>query len=179
MKSLVKITMFVAAVSVFLHPVLPGEPTEIQQSPELKVLQRFIGSWEQQVVSKPAQWTPQKQTMGLTTKCEWILGGRMLQSKGEWSPGGIETLILMTYDAEKKVYRQWYFDSKGIIPRGEELGKWDEATKTLTWTGRLGNGITKTGVTRFIDKDTNEWTVVFKDSDGKVLLDMEGKAKRK
>ena len=53
MRSLVNITTTaVAAVSVFLLSGLRGEAQEattIQQSSELKVLQQFIGSWEQQV----------------------------------------------------------------------------------------------------------------------------------
>ena len=73
MRSLVKTTIVAAAVSVFLAlglPIEAQEATTIQQSPELKVLQQFIGSWEQQIVAKPAEWTPEKTTMGLTTKVE-------------------------------------------------------------------------------------------------------------
>ena len=64
MRSLVNTVL--AAVGVFLLSGVPGEAQEatpIQQSSELKVLQQFIGSWEQQVVSKPAEWTPEKTTM--------------------------------------------------------------------------------------------------------------------
>ena len=67
-----------------------------------------------------------------TTKCEWILGGRVVQGKAKWSTSDIDGLVLMTYDAENKEYRQWYFDSTGAIPREEDSGKWDEATKTFT-----------------------------------------------
>jgi hypothetical protein len=182
MRSLVKTTTVVAAVGVFLLSGLPSEAQEttpIQQSPELKVLQQFIGSWEQQIVAKPAEWTPEKTTMGLTTKVEWILGGRMLEIEAAWSPNNLEGLALMTYDAEEKVYRMWYFDSNGGIPRGETRGKWDEATKTFTWESSPVNGNTTTQFHRFIDKDTHEWTMVVKDGTGKVCLDMESKAKRK
>jgi len=183
MRSLVNITTTVlAAVSVILLSGLRGEAQEattIQQSPELKVLQQFIGSWEQQVVSKPAEWTPEKTTMTLTSKGEWILGGRVLQAKAEWSPSGTKALLLMAYDEENKEYRQFYFDSNGGMPRGENRGKCDEATKTFTWKGTLPNGNTSTQIHRLIDNERHEWTFVIKDRTGEVLLDMEAKAKRK
>ena len=181
MKSLVKTTTVVAAVGVFLLSGLPGEAQEattIQQSPELKVLQRYVGSWQWQMVSKPAEWTPEKTTATATGKAEWILRGRMIEDKGVMFDN-VHVLALKTYDSDNKVYQQWWFDSNGNIPRGEYRGKWDEATQTFTWKGSLPNGITSTRTDRFIDKDTLESTVVFKDRTGKVLMDMEAKAKRK
>ena len=106
----------------------------------------------------------------------------MIQEKGVMSPDNLHCLTLKTYDSENKVYLEWWFDSNGNIPRGEYLGyrgKWDEATQTFTWKGGLPNGTTTTRTDRFIDKDTLESTVVFKDRTGKVLMDMEAKAKRK
>ena len=182
MRSLVKTTTVVAAVGVLLLSGLPSEAQETTPnplSPELKPLQRFIGSWEQQVVSKPAEWTPDKTTMTCPVTVNWILRGRMIEHRCVWSPGKRHGLCLMAYDAENKEYRQFYFDSNGGIPRGENRGKWDEATKTFTWTGRLANGIMTTQAHQFIDNDRQEWTLVFKDSTGKVCLDMEAKAKRK
>ena len=182
MKGLFNPTTVIAVVGVFLLSGLLIEAQEVTpnpQVPELKPLQRFIGSWEQQMVSKPAEWTPEKTTMTLTSKGEWILDGRVLQAKAEWSPSGTKALALMAYDAENKEYRQWYFDSDGGMSRGENRGKWDEAAKTFTWKGTLPNGVTSTQTHRFIDNDTQEWTLVFKDSTGKVLLNMEAQAKRK
>ena len=70
MRSLVTTTIVATAVGVFLLSSLPGEAQETRpdpQVPELKPLQRFVGSWEQQVVSKPAEWTPERTTMIITT----------------------------------------------------------------------------------------------------------------
>lgn len=182
MRSLVKTTIVATNVGVFLLSSLPSvaqETTPDPQVPELKPLQRFIGSWETQVVSKPAQWTPERTTMTFTSKGEWILGGRVLQGKAVWSPSGVKALALMSYDAENKEYRQWYFDSSGAMPRGDNRGKWDEATKTFTWKSTFRNGNTSTQIHRFIDDEKHEWTSVFKDRRGRVLLDMEAKVKRK
>ena len=147
--------------------------------PELGLLQRFVGSWEHYLINKPAEWTPEKTTRTLTAKSEWILDGRVLQGKAEWSPSGTKALSLMAYDAQNKEYRSWYFDSSGSMPRGENRGTGDEANKTFMWKGTLPNGVTSTQIHRFIDNDTQDWTLVFKDSTGKVLSNMEAKGKRK
>ena len=154
---------------------LQAKPT----SPELQPLHNFIGSWEQQVVAKPAEWTPDKTVATCPVTVNWILGGRMIEHRCIWSPGNIHGLCLMAYDAEKGEYRQWYFDSNREMPRGENRGSWDEATKTFTWKGHAPNGITTAQSHRFIDNDTQEWSLVFKDSSGKVCLDTEAKAKQK
>ena len=59
-------------------------PTTTEQSPELKVLQRLVGSWEHQVVKKP-----EETKMTGTATMNWILRGRMLEHKIIWSPGDI------------------------------------------------------------------------------------------
>jgi hypothetical protein len=47
------------------------------KSPELQVLDRYVGTWDETVVIKPAQWTPEKTTSSTTTTRQWILNGRM------------------------------------------------------------------------------------------------------
>jgi hypothetical protein len=181
MRSFVKATIVASAVGVFLLLGSPGEAQEvttIQQSPELKVLQRFIGSWEFHVVFNPAEWTPERKTTTLAVEVEWTLRGRMIEQRCVWAPDNTHGLGLMTYDAETEEYRSWYFDSNGVIPREETRGQWDEATETFKWKATSVNG-TVTQSHRFIDKDTFQWTFVFKDSDGKVVLDTEAKARRK
>ena len=158
MKSLFETTTVVAAVGVFLLLGLPSEAQEAKpnpQVPELEPLQRFIGTWELELVLKPAEGTPEKKT-SVTSKVAWILDGRMLQIKSAWSSSDIEALGLMTYDAADKVYRMWIFDSTGYIPREEVKGTWDEATKTFTWKGSSPSGNTSTHTHRFIGDDTHE-----------------------
>jgi hypothetical protein len=169
----------IAAAGVVLFSGLAGNAQEVKPtSPELQPLHRFVGSWEIQMVSKPAEWTPEKKTTTCTTKMEWTLGGRMIETRCVWTPDNIHGLALIAYDAVNKEYRQWYFDSTGLIQRGENRGNWDEPTKTFTWKTTSDHGIVSQSH-RFIDKDTFEWIFVFKDAAGKVCLDMEGTAKRK
>jgi len=180
MRSLVKTTTVVAAVGVFLLSGLPSEAQEATpdpQSPELKPLQRFIGSWDWDVVLKSAE--PDNTKMKADVTVASILRGRMIQHNVIWSPGNMHALALMAYDAENKVYQEWYFDSNGGIPRGENRGVWNEATKTFSWKGKPADGITSAATHRFIDDKTLEWIMVQKDRAGNVVLHMEATAKRK
>ena len=152
------------------------EPTAM--SAELKVLDRYVGSWEETNVVKPALWTPERATSTTTTTRRWILNGQMIENKGAWMPGNTEFLHLMTYDPNRKEYRQWYYDKDNLVPQAYQ-GKWDAATQTFTFIGTLGDGIQSSRQQHFVDKDTFTWTLVAKDGTGKVVLDMEGKCVRK
>ena len=127
-------------------------------SPELKVLNRFVGEWEETVVLKPAAWTPEQSTITATGTRKWILNGRMIENKGVWSPSKDEFLHLMTYDAEKGEYRQFYFDKTNLASRDEVRGKWDETTKTMSFNGEMANGVKSVLIERFVDDDSFTWT---------------------
>ncbi len=49
------------------------------KSAELQVLDRYVGSWEETVVIKPALWTPERRT---STTRRWILNEQMIENKG-------------------------------------------------------------------------------------------------
>lgn len=148
------------------------------KSPELQVLDRYVGSWEESTVIKPALWTPERTTSTTTTIRRWILNGQMIENKGAWTPGNTEFLHLMTYDPHRKEYRQWYYDKDNLVPQAYQ-GKWDAATQTFTFIGTLGDGIQSSSQNHFVDNNTFTWTLVAKDGTGKVVLDMEGKCVRK
>jgi hypothetical protein len=180
--SLVKTTTAVATLGVFLISGLPIEAQEATPHPDLpalRPLQRFVGAWDQQVVIEVSDWAPENTTMAGDVTASWILSGRVIEHRVIWSPDNRHGLALVAYDTENKVYRQWYFDSSGTIPRERLRGEWDEATETITWKGRLPGGITVTGDHRFLDEDTFEWSLTHKDRTGKVILLMAAKSKRK
>lgn len=147
------------------------------KSSELQVLDRYVGTWDETVVFKPAIWTPEKTTLSTTTKRQWILNGTTIENKGAWTPQA-EFLHLMTYDQNKNEYRQWYFDKDNLVPQ-ESHGKWDAATQTFTFAGTLGDGIRTSSQQHFVDRNNFTWTMIAKDDDDKVVLDMEGKCVRK
>lgn len=132
--------------------------------PELAVLERFVGTWDSETVLKPAEWTPKEVRLTGTNKYEWVLDGRFMQDTEE------DALGWWTYDTRAKAYRGWFFVPEGNVT--EWKGRWNDEAKGLEMEADLGNGISFTGINRFPDKDTYEWTLVAKDKSGKVYLDM-------
>lgn len=148
-----------------------GQP----KPPELNVLEKLIGTWDSETIAKPAVWTPQEvRTKGTLTR-EWVLNRRFVQEKGGNSDN--PSICMFTYDSNKKAYRFWLFTATGNSL--ELTGQWNGATKTMTWKGDVGNGITTGGPMRFVDDDTIEWTAIARDREGKVYHHMEGKVKRR
>lgn len=148
-------------------------------SAELRSLEDMIGAWDEVMTNKPTDWTPKAETATAVTKRTWSLGGKFLRGDGAWQPAKTEFLHLMSYDPDAKVYRSWYFDASGAMPRGSMTGTWDAKSKTLTWTGADEAGNKTVGTHKIIDKDHTEWTMVVKTRDGKVVLDFTGKCKRR
>ncbi|MBM4068700.1 MAG: hypothetical protein FJ271_07115 [Planctomycetes bacterium] len=58
-------------------------------------------------------------------------------------------------------------------------GKWDPASRTLTFTSRPQTGVASVTRWRFLGDDSFEWNVQAKDAAGKVYLDISGKLTRK
>lgn len=144
---------------------------------ELKVLERYVGSWESESTFKPSAWMPKggKAKSAFTTK--WTLDGRFVEGTSK-DEDKVERMWLTTYDPHKKAYRGWYFDSMSTIT--ESRGQWDEETKTMTMTGSDPEaGLTSKSTSKFIDKDTVEYTLVVKDKEGKVMWDQVTKSTRK
>jgi hypothetical protein len=148
------------------------------KSAELQVLDRYVGTWEETAIAKPALWTPERTTSTKTTTRQWILNGTMIENKGAWLPSKNECLHLMAYDPQRKEYRQWYFDKNNLAPPGYR-GNWNEATQTFKFTGNIADGVRATNQQKWLNKDSFTWTLVAKDRTGKVVLDMEGKCVRK
>lgn len=141
---------------------------------EMKVLERFVGTWKIDQTRKTADGREVKATGFATSKL--ALGGRYLEYTAITNPGEQEVYSLFTYDEAKKKYRSWFFDSKES--HSEWSGTWDEATKTLTRTANLSRGNTGTATSKFPDDDTVEFSLVLKHRDGKVFVEMNSKFTR-
>ena len=144
--------------------------------PELKVLDRLVGTWNSETINKVAEWTPKElRTTGTLTR-EWVLGGRFLQEKGSGSDG-LAVIAMFTYDVQKKAYRVWHFNADGSAFDGTY--QWDEASQTFSSRSEAGDGKTSTVTLHIIENDAHEWKVTIQDKDGKVYLDLGGKCTRK
>src|SRR5712692_5462637 len=144
------------------------QPAQVPpKPPQLKVLEKFVGTWDSETVGKPAEWTPKGVKTTGTNKYEWVLGGRFMQNTEQI--GDAAVLGWWTYDTSAKAYRGWFFMSDGSIV--EWKGQWDNEAGGLRMEADMGNGIVLTGVNRFPDKDTYEWAYLAKDKAGRVYLD--------
>ncbi len=104
---------------------LPGNP------PELKVLEKRIGTWTTETVIKPGPWNPTGHKANGVETTEWILGGRFQQTRNTNRPANPDNMFLCTYDPQLKAFRGWHADDQGN--HSQWTGQWDEATQTLSW----------------------------------------------
>ena len=145
------------------------------QTTEDKVLDRTLGTWRAAYRIPKAELTPVEKQGSDEHVITRDLGGKFIVEQGKHSDG-MTTTMLSTYDVERKSYRAWWFSSPGNT--AEYTGKWDAATKTLTWTTIAGYPSPTTVTRRFVDDDTIDWEVVVKDGAGKVVFRMIGKDTR-
>jgi len=148
-------------------------------SPELQVLEKWVGTWDEVMTNKPTEWLPTAGTSTTVNTRAWAIGGKFVRGEGQWEPAKTKYLHLMTYDPAVGKYRSWYFDSANSIPREIVTGTWDETTATMTWEGVDENGIRTKGTHRIVDEDHQEWSVTATSRAGVVLMDLSGKCTRR
>jgi hypothetical protein len=149
----------------------PSKPSE------LEVLRKFVGTWDCDVVMKPAVWTPKEVREKAVEVNTMTLDGWFLHGTSKTADGKTLAILMNTYDPVQQKFRIWRFAAGGSC---EELsGKWNATTNTLTIMTDLGHGITSTATFHLIDKDHRNYRVVAKDSDGKVYLDIQGTVVRR
>lgn len=121
---------------------------------ELQVLDQFAGSW---TGSQPG--TKRK----VQVESEWILSGRVLQTKLNLTDGR-EMLILRTYDPGLKKYVATIWDSQGmaVILSGD----WNPQEKTLSVTADAGRSQIRADW-QLEDEHTEQWQIVFANAGGR------------
>ena len=169
--------LILAGISVGMsaesHTSESSKPTK---SPELKVLDRMVGSWRFEIVEKQANSEESKSTP--TGVGKWSLQGKYVEFKITGLDGKEVILHLFTYDSDSRVYNMWTFMPDSPKPNLTPW-QWDESEKTLTGLMDLGDGITMQATTHFIGDDRWEYTATTKDASGNVLREMKGKVFRK
>lgn len=159
---------------LFVATVAPAAEPDTSKPAELKVLERLVGKWDSESVSRVAEWTPKEgRAKGILTR-EWVLNGRYVQETSKQSD--TDAIVMFTYDTAMKAYRWWLFNSEGN--NFDTSGQWDEKTQTLTCKSELGNGLTNTSTIHFLDADTHKWTAIVKDGKGKIFFDAAGTCTR-
>lgn len=142
-----------------------------------KLLDRRTGTWTTTATMKKAEWTPEETTVTGVETIEWILDGKV-QKGASKNERGVENIWLTHYDPEADVYRLWYFDSAGSFPRGESLGR-RKGDDTIEWTMDMGDGVRAKANWTFHGDDRLEWSLIARNAEGTVMLDMSGSTARK
>jgi hypothetical protein len=150
----------------------------ITRSPMLAVLGRRVGTWETKTTIKPCVWMTEGATSTGVETIRWSLGGQLLEGRQKSSHQGTESLSLMTYDARDQVYRAWFFDSDGYIPRAESVGRWDPASEILTFEADQKDEFHSVFRMKLIGNDTVRVQGIWKDKDGRSLLHLDGTSTR-
>ena len=160
-------------LAVLMHADVRGQESNVPP-PEMKVLERLVGTWEVETIVKVPEETGSDK---LVVKRELVLGGRFVQEMGGSDDKGKPNFMGMyTYDSNRKTYRRWFFLSGGFYTEG--TGTWDESRQTLTFTNRLPGGITGTLTLRFSDETTFSHSIIARDASGEISYHQEGKSVR-
>jgi hypothetical protein len=166
-------------LAAFSFPANATADDAPKASAESRVLEKYIGTWDEVMTNKPTEWVPKVEKSTALTKRAWALGGNFVRGVGKWQPANTEFLHLVAYDPVAKAYRSWYFDAGGEMPRVQVTGTWDEKAGIMTWRGADEAGNKTVGTHKFIDKDRQAWTLVVSDPNGKVVLDLAGQCTRR
>jgi hypothetical protein len=165
----VAFTLAVVFSTGFPRPLQAGDPPK--RSPELQVLDRFIGDWQDAITNKT---TGQKYDAIESRK--WSPGGEFVLSEDRNLATKKEAHFLITYDSNNKLYRACFIEEGGGALL---LGSWDDRAQTMKWSGPPEVSVKYTGTHRFVDNDHAIWSITVTGQDGTVFVEMSGKQTRR
>jgi hypothetical protein len=146
---------------------------------ELQVLAPLIGQWQAEATIKPSLRVKEGFTSKGESSAQWIHNGHFLRAEGYGisQHGRFEWTVIITYDRGTKQFRQFGFNSLGIV--GEAVGEWDDQTRTMTWKGvHMPAGWTALSKVT-IEKDQLVQTMLVKNERDEIVNDVTSTAKRK
>jgi hypothetical protein len=167
---------FIWAILVF---ALLGTHRQANAEDPEDVLQRRVGTWITETTSRKAEWTPEAVTSKGEETIRWMLDKRVLMFEGRSNPNARKSIGLMAYDPQTKLYRSWFFDNNGVIPRSDTTGKWDADNNTLHLRSDLGDGNLQQLKLVYTSKDRLDWTMDIRNKDGRLMMDVFGHTTRK
>lgn len=151
-----------------------------------KMLASWDGTWEGETMTWHAPGAPPQVSKGKAVN-KMVMGGRYQESihTGDMMGMSFEGKSTTAYDNAKKTFITTWIDNVGTGVMVTE-GKWDEATKTLTQTGKCidpsaGNAkeMDVRQVTKVIDDKTHVFEMYGPGPDGKEFKMMEIKMTKK
>ena len=136
-------------------------------SQEMKVLNRYVGTWKSHIVFQPAAWSPRKEEVTGTTKIEWILKDQFQMITRQSDK--YEILEIQRYDEGTKKFHRWNFDANGGTSFW--MGSWDDKSRTMTWEYvDFGMGIKGKMVDSFTSEGEYQTMTVMEDNSGRLLF---------
>lgn len=156
--------------------LLIGTIANAQQATEVKILNQWLGYWESDVVFKSSKWIPEGAQWSEKSEVKWISDRHMHMQLIKNGNDKQENVALQRYNPKSKKYEMWAFSHDRS---GYYIGSWIEKSKTMIWKYiDFGVGITGEIVDKFTDVGKWQQTMIFKDKDGNILLDMQVVRKR-
>jgi uncharacterized protein (TIGR03067 family) len=156
-------------------PAPKSLPIDPKRPVELKLLDKFLGVWRNELVVKTPQ-DGQSRPLRAEYRSRWILGGQFLEAHETNLQTGVADYWLFGLapaqrdGRPERSYRFWHFASDGGYVMD---GTWDAGKQTLSWKGKDG---TVAGRETFLPDGSRDMSFKFYDPQGNLVLETEGKA---
>ncbi len=153
----------VIALVVALSPAASAA----DRSPEMAVLDRFLGTWDHVITITPTGGEASRhQTV---SRRSWSHGKSYLRFEevNEAEPEYDEFQMLLTHDADEDQYTGVIMDGNR---RSTVTGTWDESTASMRLDALHENGNRLSYTIRFIDADRAEAEGIFSDAEGNAMV---------
>ncbi len=142
-----------------------------QETAENMVLNRWLGSWISDVVINPSIWFPKRVQWNGTSKVQWIVEHHMHMQLITTHIDKKENIALQRYNSRIIGYEMWTFSKKNSA---YYVGSWNDKSNTMAWKFvDFGAGITGKIVDHFTGEDKWQRTLLLKNKEGNVLLDIQ------
>ena len=167
------IVILITVLVIFSNPNRISAEDKPQRSPELQVLDHFIGTWDHELTIKRLDEIGIEevtQSTSVDTR-KWSAGGTFVMIENSLAmkknPDVPELIMMITYDPDTNTY-------PGCLMSGPSrtlmTGIWNERTDTMYWSGKDHLKNTIAGKHRFIGTDRAEASLVITNPAGKLVL---------
>jgi hypothetical protein len=149
--------------------------------PEHKRLEYYVGEWTAEVEVKANPFMPAGK-YGSEDECEWFEGGFAVicESEGTGPLGKMESVAIMGYNAEEKVYTYYGVDNTGMVPASVAKGSVQGDTWTYTDESKMGGKLVKSRYTlQHVSPSSYTFKWEVEGEGGKWATLMEGKTTKK
>jgi len=164
----------VAIISILIGSKAQSQDTKAK---ELAVLNRYVGTWLHEATLLPSKSTPKKTTRRAIEQTEWILNDSFLMSRAVNETDGLKSFSFFTVNrSDRTIYPFRYFSSSGSI--GHLRGKWDESSRTMTFSSTDLPPGWKGDITHKFSDDSYNSSMKFTNDAGETVMDRQDLRKR-